>query len=497
MNYEIFMKSSIIITYYNSFNCLMISFSKSLKECHTYVNGYLNNIVVSNEQEVIQRDQNPNPNPNINQDLNPNLNQDPNPNPNLYPYLYPHPNIYTYPYHYPYPNIYMYPYPYLHPIMNPFIKPVMNPHVNVNMQPAMNPNLHVFRNPFTNFIHNQKDSVKEDHVKEDHVKEDHVKEDLVKEDLVKEDLAKEDLVKEDLVKEDSVEDVKSVKSVKKVKSVKDIKFNKRKSKTKVDLREVEPVYYSEKILLRLSNYMIFPGKDVGIYNPQDKRFYKTSKIMPSICAYKGSNKMLEQIQKMAEEYNEELYVIAPVYSAHRIYKKIDQTDKNVFKIFNGNVCNMRDAQATFGGKAKVEEPFNFAATREVLEESGIFFDPSNLTLFCSLEESNIVTNCYFSRITSGIGSYNNDSYINYINHNDHTKNMLADDFHRKVCVSIYGTFDEISDFLVKSDIKDMEDNIIALMVIPIETAIVIDLNGQEYSEKMKRRKSYRKFPKLF
>jgi hypothetical protein len=215
---------------------------------------------------------------------------------------------------------------------------------------------------------------------------------------------------------------------------------------------------------------------------------------------------------MGEMYNEELYVMAPIYSTRN---KIDPLDKNVFKIYKNKVCNMRDVQATFGGKAKIEEPFNFAATREVLEESGIFFDPSSLSLFCSHKENSIVTNCYHSRITCSISDHKyNDDRIDL----DPSKNISCDDLNRKVCVSIYGTFDEICDVLTTSTMKDMDDNIIALMILPIDIAIKIDLNGHKFANQMKNKrdksnlksnpksnpksnlkskhKSYRKLPKL-
>jgi ADP-ribose pyrophosphatase YjhB (NUDIX family) len=133
--------------------------------------------------------------------------------------------------------------------------------------------------------------------------------------------------------------------------------------------------------------------------------------------------------------------------------------------------NLKDVQSSIGGKAKMSEDKRDAAYREVFEESGLRFDATRLEESGSLPDGKIITTCYKVRANlADLTAKSAEAAAATVAKSKH----LKDNKNRKICVCIYGTFDELCEVLIRSNIKKLDDNIIGLAVLPVRTAILID-----------------------
>jgi ADP-ribose pyrophosphatase YjhB (NUDIX family) len=242
---------------------------------------------------------------------------------------------------------------------------------------------------------------------------------------------------------------------------------------------------------RYDRVMIRPNRPTYLYDLNESKCYRMRTILPSFCSYDGTPALL---QKLSEE-NSEYYVLAPMYATKLVKRKDSDSRSSSFKnesnaktkprlipsLNNPSEYNAGDVQPLIGGKLKIGENKVDGVIREIEEETGLVFEEKEV-----IEDSNVkndkecLTICFRGSIDAA-----KTVKKEVVDLKDEERSVPTDDSKRKVCISIYGTAVDIVEKLNKIPQIELDDNIIALAIIPIEVAIQID----EYAVRFWKRRN--------
>lgn len=244
--------------------------------------------------------------------------------------------------------------------------------------------------------------------------------------------------------------------------------------------------YSNLVFKKYSKSIIRPKRPTYLYDLKNKIFYSMKAILPSICSYDGVSDMLHDLS----DIDSNLYIMAPMYSTDLVDRnsKPEQDNKSQIKIglkaslHNPNRCNAGDIQPLFGGKLKIGESELDGIIREIKEESTLTFKIDNI-IEHSRHNNNKLSICYHSFVENAqIGTDKIDNYQD----NDNNK----DDPKRKVSMAIYGTARDIANRIAQIPMEStVGDNIIGIVILPIEVAINIDSYSKYYWKNKNTNKS--------